>query len=222
VVGILQAFGVIGPICTKVGLANQFSIGIIQHRDKFNRMNLQVLRTYDNSMNNPCIIQFAGLKNGEHKFDYVISDAFFSEREYSEVKHALIHTHIILNKETNLLVFDIKMEGTINVMCDRCGDNFDFPVWGERKLIVSLTNSQFEEDDEIIYLPLNSSEFDLSQTLYEYIILLLPQRRIHPDNKDGTSGCNPEALKLLNKISARVDKNKTDPRWEMLKNIKPN
>ncbi|MEK6615321.1 MAG: DUF177 domain-containing protein, partial [Bacteroidota bacterium] len=109
--------------------------------------------------------------------------------------------------------------GTINVMCDRCGDAFDFPVWGEKKLIVSLTNARFEDDD-IVSIPLDSSEIDISQYLYEYVTLLLPQRRIHPDKGDGTSGCNSEALKILTKLSEKKEKDKIDPRWEALQQFK--
>lgn len=171
---------------------------------------------------NPYIIPFVGLKNGEHRFDYVIEDAFFKAREYSEVQQARIHTQVILTKEPSLLIFDIKMEGTINVLCDRCGDPFDFPVWGERKYIVSLTNEKFDDGDDIASLSRDASEIDISQTLYEYAILLLPQRRIHPTKEDGTSECNQEALKILNKLSEKEEEPAADPRWEALKKIKKN
>ena len=171
-------------------------------------------------LSNPYLIQFAGLKTGEHKFNYVIDDSFFKDREYSEIQKAHINMDVTLINEPHLLVFDIKMEGTINVLCDRCGDPFDFPVWGEQKLIVSLTNDKFEEDD-IVSMPFESSEIDISQHLYEYVTLLLPQRRIHPDTKDGKSGCNQDALKRLENFSKETEK-KTDPRWDALKNIKQN
>ena len=171
---------------------------------------------------NPYIIQFAGLKDGEHRFDYVIDDAFFKTRNYSEVQKAHIVTQVTLTKAINLLVFDIKMEGTINVPCDRCGDPFDFPVWDEKKLIVSLTKDKFEEGDDIVSLSLEASEIDISQNLYEYANLLLPQRRIHPSKEDGTSGCNENALKILNKLSTKEEEKKIDPRWEALSKIKIN
>ena len=173
-------------------------------------------------LSNPYLIQFGGLRTGEHKFDYVIDDTFFKDREYSEVQHARIHTQVTLINESHLLVFDIKMEGTINVLCDRCGDPFDFPVWGEQKLIVSLTNDKFEDGDDIVSIPFESSEIDISQNLYEYINLLLPQRRIHPAKEDGTSGCNTDALKRLEKFTEQEAEKKTDPRWDVLKNIKKN
>lgn len=172
---------------------------------------------------NPYLIKFVGLKDGKHRFDFTIDNAFFKDKEYSEVKEAHVAAVVTLTKSTNLLVFDIKMDGTINVPCDRCGDAFDFPVWGERKLIVSLTNDKFEDGDDIVSLPLEASEIDISQLLYEYAILLLPQRRIHPAKEDGTSGCNPNALNILNNLSAKEEEGTTtDPRWDALKKINRN
>ncbi len=173
-------------------------------------------------LSNPYLIQFAGLKNGEHRFDSVIEDAFFKDREYSVIQHARIHANVLLTIATNLLVFDIKLEGTINVLCDRCGDPFDFPVWGEQKLIVSLTNDKFDDGDDIVSLSLDASEIDISQNLYEYTTLLLPQRRIHPDKEDGTSGCNAEAIKVLNKLTEQEEEHKMDPQWDALQKIKKN
>lgn len=167
--------------------------------------------------NNPYIIPFVGLKSGEHRFDYIIDDIFFKDKEYSEVKKAHIDTQVTLTVESNLLVFDIKMEGTIDVLCDRCGDPFDFPVWGENKFIVSLTKDKFEDEDDITSLSPDASEIDITQNLYEYVNLLLPQRRVHPSKEDGTSGCNPEALKILNKLSVKEEEKQIDPRWEALK-----
>ena len=99
-------------------------------------------------------------------------------------------------------------------------DPFDFPVWGERKFIVSLTNDKFDDGDDIASLSLEASEIDISQNLYEYATLLLPQRRIHPAKEDGTSGCNANALKILNKLTTKEEEQATDPRWDALKKIK--
>lgn len=183
---------------------------------------IQRLFTSMTKLSNPYIIAFAGLKNGEHHYNYVIDDAFFKNRDYSEVKQGNVNTHVVLIKETNLLVFDIKMEGFLNVTCDRCGDPFNIPVWGEKKLIATLTNDRFEEDDDIVSISIHTSEIDISQYLYEYVSLLLPQRHIHPDKEGGTNGCNSDSLKLLDKFSHpdSVKNDFIDPRWDALRKIK--
>ncbi len=174
--------------------------------------------------NNPYTIPFVGLKNGEHTFNYVIDKDFFKDKIYSGVQESNINTLVTLAKEDHLLIFDVKMEGTINVPCDRCGDLFDFPVWGEQKLIVSLTNDKIEDEDEIVSLSLSASEIDISQYIYEYVNLLLPQKRVHPTKEDGSSGCNLESLKVLNKLTEKEEatEKENDPRWDALKKIKKN
>jgi uncharacterized metal-binding protein YceD (DUF177 family) len=52
---------------------------------------------------------------------------------------------------------------------------------------------------------------------------------IHPNNEDGTEGCNPETLAVLKKLTASETEEKTndpdvviDPRWEALKKLRDN
>lgn len=199
-----------------------YNTGYFPSSDRFYFIQRQF--TSMTKLSNPYLIAFAGLKNGEHNYNFVIDDAFFKKRDYSEVKQGNVTTHVLLTKETNLLVFDIKMDGFLNVICDRCGDPFDMPVFGEKKLIVTLTNDRFEEDDDIVSISIHASEIDISQYLYEYVSLLLPQRRIHPDKEDGTGGCNPESLKMLKKFSSadNQEQHPADPRWDVLRQIKNN
>ncbi|MFH1005336.1 MAG: DUF177 domain-containing protein [Bacteroidota bacterium] len=170
------------------------------------------------NLNNPYIISFAGLKNGEHIFKFHICNSFFQERDYSEIKKANIIAHVTLLKEPDVFIFTFKLEGTINVFCDRCGDDFDMPVWGEQKLIANMTNDVYEEGDDIISISSADSEIDISHFLYEYIFLLLPVRRVHPDKENGTSTCNSESLKIINKFLK--NKKQIDHRWDALKKIK--
>jgi uncharacterized metal-binding protein YceD (DUF177 family) len=46
---------------------------------------------------------------------------------------------------------------------------------------------------------------------------MLPLRRVHPEEADGSSSCNKDALKILNSLIKNED---NDPRWESLKSIK--
>jgi len=55
---------------------------------------------------------------------------------------------------------------------------------------------------------------DLSQYLYESLIVSLPIKKVHPDNE-----CNKEMIKRLNPSKTKKTKNDSDPRWDALKNI---
>jgi hypothetical protein len=45
----------------------------------------------------------------------------------------------------------------------------------------------------------------------------LPYRKIHPDNADGSSTCNPEVLKRLEQM---WKEEASDPRWEAIQKLR--
>ena len=74
-----------------------------------------------------------------------------------------------------------------------------------------------EENDEIVVIPEHDYEIDLSQYLYEYINLILPYRKVHGEDENGNSLCNPDIIK---KIEEHTEEEATDPRWDALKKLK--
>ena len=170
------------------------------------------------------IIQFVGLALGEHLYEYIIRDNFFEDREYSEIKKSNIILKINLLKQTSMMILHVEVRGTVKADCDRCTEEFDLPIEGNYKLIVKVGGSLTgDEDDDIITIPANEHELDLSQHLYEYIALSLPIKRVHPDNEQGESTCNKEMLKKLSSFLTEEEKTENeapgDPRWDKLKNI---
>jgi uncharacterized protein len=166
------------------------------------------------------IIPFAGLSLGKHIYNLKVENSFFENLEYSEIKKGEFNVEITLNKQVNMLILDFLIEGWAEVMCDRCGDDFNLPLKSENQLIVKLADKEFEESDQIISIPGTQHEIDLAHFIYEYIILSMPSRKIHPDKENGESGCDPVVLKKLEQIAKKEKNSKTDPRWEALKNIK--
>lgn len=170
------------------------------------------------------IIQFVGLSVGEHLFEFNISDSFFEDLDYSEIKQGNINVILKLLKQSSMMVLNFEISGTVRMNCDRCAAEFDLPINGNYKLIVKVGgNDASGEDDDIITIAANEHELDLSQYLYEYITLSLPGKRVHPDDKKGKSTCDKEMLKKLDHfITEEEKKEENDPRWNDLKNIKLN
>jgi uncharacterized metal-binding protein YceD (DUF177 family) len=168
------------------------------------------------------IIQFAGLSLGQHKYEFEISDKFFESLDYSEIKQGRINVVLNLIKQSTMMILEFEIKGTVKMECDRCTGEFDMPLSGNYRLIVKVGGHETgDEDDDIITIAANEHELDLSQYLYEYVTLSLPIRRVHPEDKEGNSTCDQEMLKKLDDhIIGEEDK--TDPRWDNLKNIKLN
>jgi uncharacterized metal-binding protein YceD (DUF177 family) len=170
------------------------------------------------------IIQFVGLSLGEHKFEFEVTDKFFENLEFSEIKQANIHINLNLLKQSQMMVLQFEISGTVKALCDLCASEFDLPISGDHKLIVKVGGSDTgNEDDDIITVAANEHELDLSTYLYEYITLSLPIKRVHPVDKDGNSTCDTETLEKLDKfIVDEPGEEETDPRWNGLKDIKLN
>ncbi len=170
------------------------------------------------------IIQFVALALGEHKYEFKVNDAFFEHLDYSEIKQADITVNLNLLRQSQMMILQFEISGTVKVICDLCATEFDLPISGTYKLIVKFGGTEEEsEDDDIISVSSNEHQLDLSQYIYEYITLSLPIKREHPLDSKGKSTCNKEVLKKLKKFLTKEEKkDKTDPRWDGLKNIKLN
>lgn len=165
------------------------------------------------------VIPFKGLKVGKHDFDFDIDDRFFEGFEASEIKKGRVKVDVLLDKKSTMLEFKFKLHGSVEVTCDRCLDEFNMPVTFESVLFVNFGETPEEQSDEIIVLSHNDFELDIAQYIYEYILLSLPVKRVHPDDASGLSTCNQEMLKKLNEYVVRENESDIDPRWNDLKNL---
>jgi len=161
------------------------------------------------------ILPFSGLSLEKHLYHFDIDGDFFAEFEYTEIEQASINVDLTLDRQERMLVLDFVIKGSINVMCDRCLDNFDFEVEKQERLIIKLGDSWKEESDDILIIPETEHQLDISPYLYEYIVLMLPIKKIHPEDQFGNTNCNPEIIKKLNELS----KPEPDSRWDSLKGL---
>jgi len=172
---------------------------------------------------NEYLIPFIGLKVGKHQFEFKINKKFFDEFSFDEFENCEVTVEVVLEKKTTMLEINFKHKGTVNVPCDLTGEPFDLPIKGKIKLVVQFGDEFNNDNDELLILPHGEYQIDLSQYIYEMIVLSVPQKRVHPGVKDGT--LQTEALQKLNELQVKEVKkeekkeNDTDPRWDKLKQL---
>lgn len=166
-------------------------------------------------------ILFGGLKQGHHLFDFEIDNKFFEQIEESEIKEGKLTAVVEAEKSSTHVDLNIRISGTVKVCCDRCLEMFDQPTECENRLLVKFGNDQEFDDPEIITVPRDEHDLDLKQFFYEFILLSLPIKRIHPDDSNGKSTCDPLMLQKLKEhlVEDEVEK---DPGWEELKKLMNN
>jgi uncharacterized metal-binding protein YceD (DUF177 family) len=172
------------------------------------------------------LIPFIGLKLGKHHFEYQISNAFFEIFDYNEFENSDIKVNMVLEKKNTMLELSFKHKGCIHVPCDVTGEDFDLPIKGNMNLIVRFGEEYNDDNEELLILPFGEFEINVSQYIYEMIVLSVPLRRVHPGVKDGS--LKTEALDKLNELAVtelRQEEKKEnkeediDPRWDKLKQL---
>ena len=166
------------------------------------------------------VIPFAGLKQGKHNFSFSIENKFFKNLGYNEFNDVKLIAQIELLKKTTFLELIFFITGKVNVFCDISIEPFDLEINSESNFIVKFSNSSENFSDEIIFLPIGSHEIDVTNHLYETIILSLPIRKVHPKVKDGTLE-NDITIKLK-ELEPKLENQsfENDSRWDKLKDLK--
>lgn len=170
-------------------------------------------------------LAWQGLKLGEHIFDYQLGIDFLKEKGEKEegIKDIDANVKIKFTKHENFFELHFDIGGYIITPCDRCGDDFKLELWDEFDLIVKLSDAEtdegLEDDADVVFVPRSETVIDLSDWIYEFIVLSFPLQRVHPNNAQGEPDCNKEALELLGKLAEQPEEKKNDI-WKGLQSIK--
>ena len=163
-------------------------------------------------------IEFAGLKIGEHQFNFNAANEFFDRFNFSDFNNVEVEINVDLIKKTTLLELFFDLKGSVNVNCDLTNEPFDLKIENSAKLVVKFGQEFNDEDDEILVLPHGEHKLFVDQYIFELIVLSLPSKRIHPGVEDGSF--KSEMLEILENLKPKENSNLADPRWEQLKNLK--
>jgi len=166
----------------------------------------------------PLIVKFAGLKEGIHNFDFDIGKKFFESFEYDDFIDVTIVANLKLEKKKNMLNLDFLFSGKVKVPCDLTMEPFYIDINTDYSVIVKFAERKDLGDDKIIFLSTGASNIDVSNIIFETIVLETPPKRVHPGIEDGT--LKSEILEKLEDLKPKeIFFNKRDPRWDKLKEL---
>lgn len=160
-------------------------------------------------------IVFSGLKEGEHKYNYKIGDTFLKNFGFNELPQVNIKVNSIFIKKNTLMELHLSGKGSYILTCDISNELFPYHVDSQLNFIIKFGEKYNDDNDQYVIIPHNSYKFNIAKSIYEMIVLSIPQKRIHPKVLDGS--LNSKTLKILNKLSPGSKKTELDPRWNKLK-----
>lgn len=166
-------------------------------------------------------IPYVGLKVGVHNFEYEIDRKFFDHFQDAPIHDCSVNVKLEFEKKETFFILKFFIDGDVKVECDRCLVPFDKSIFGDFTCYVKFSENAdtLRDEDEVLFIPREQTIIDVSQLIYEYIILCLPMQRWGCQKPGEEEICNKEVLKYL---SAEVTKTEesADPRWAALKKLK--
>lgn len=126
-------------------------------------------------------VAFSGLKNGKHHFKFEVEQSFFDLFEIEqEFTNAHINADVLLEKHTTFLEFDITTSGTVDLICDISNEEFAHPISNNIKILVKFGEEYDDSNEEVITIPSGDSSFNISQIIYEAVVLSIPMKKYRP------------------------------------------
>ncbi|HDR68715.1 MAG TPA: DUF177 domain-containing protein [Bacteroidaceae bacterium] len=164
-------------------------------------------------------VRLSGQKEVDPESEFLLDNSFFERYNYPDIAGGTIHVHVLQEMKTDAVVLYFTLKGEVTVVCDRCLEYYAQSVEGKETLFFKYGEYTGEIDDKIIMISREAHEIVIDQYLFEFIVLSLPVKRIHPDDPDGNPACNKEMMKKLNQYLINDEQKINDPRWDDLKSI---
>ena len=172
-------------------------------------------------------IAFVGLKPGVHEFNYELDSQFFKDKAGDSNDVIAANVKLSLDKNNGFMLLKFIVGGKAEVNCDRCGNQLNVDLWDEFKLVIKLTEdpqkaNEEEDDADIFYIAKSESHIEVSDWLYEFVMLSIPMQHICGKDKNEQSLCNQEVLKKLEAMQVKTDEQHGNSIWKGLDKFKNN
>lgn len=157
-------------------------------------------------------IAFVGLKAGIHDFNYEVDDKFFADFKESDFDNFQASVKLTLDKKASFLLLKFEIGGSVDVVCDRCGNMLSMDLWDEFNLVIkqvenAVEMNENEEDADVFYISRTESHIHLADWIYEFVLLSIPNQRMCSNDEVGGPQCNKEVLAMLKKMKATAVEN---------------
>lgn len=173
---------------------------------------LKVLKKYN--------ISIAQLENKAYSFTMDGEADFFNQFKIEAVENGTFQAQIELVKSETMLNLTFKIEGSLNLICDRSLEEFDFPFSSNDLVILKFGDHDEELADGIRIINRSSQQINVAQDIYELISLSVPMKKLHPRFLEEDPE-NEEGFVVYSTIKEEPEEEKIeDPRWAVLKKLK--
>lgn len=157
--------------------------------------------------------QVAGLSTGNHDFQFQIENELLKKFKNEEITNIKARADVTLIKRPNITELEIRLDGFIGLVCDRCLKDFEYEISLNESVIVKQASKNPDNEINIIIFEPETGEIVFDQYFFDMIMTALPMQRVHENVEE----CDHE---MIERIEANDNSSEEiDPRWNDLKNL---
>ncbi|MEM6844511.1 MAG: DUF177 domain-containing protein [Bacteroidota bacterium] len=167
-------------------------------------------------------IDIFALSNKTYTYEYHLDDSFFGMFDKALVDKGDLNVEITLDKQPTLITVDFRINGTVQLECDRSLEPFDYPLALDKMIIYQYGEDEEEISEDIFTINTGTQKINVAHLLYEFIGLALPMKRLHPSLAEQDDPWVEGEIVFSSKSEKkdRDDAEYIDPRWQVLRNLK--
>lgn len=164
------------------------------------------------------------LSNKKHDYEFDINDKFFESFTDSLLKKGKLEAKLTLDKSESMIIVDFSINGSVELVCDRSLEEFDQVIEIEKQLIFKYGAEFAELSEDIITIPKDIHQLDVSQYIYEFIGLAVPMKKLHPRFREEEEQHEDDFLVYTTISEETAEEEETDTEaskiWDKLKNFR--
>lgn len=160
-------------------------------------------------------ISIQNLKQGISKYSETIESGFL-DKDYQQFYPFSFKVDVFLDKIAKDFRVKVEIKSTAKFTCDRCLTDFEKNVNLKQEQIYKTDAVTEILDEDIVNLPLDATEIDLSDLLNEMVVVNHPIKVLCMDDCKGLCvNCGSN----LNENKCQCADIQVDPRWDELRKL---
>jgi len=166
-------------------------------------------------------IRLSTLHDGVNQLNLEATASELGLEKYEETSQwfpGKVFADIEVQKQSDRYYIKTKLITKARFLCDRCLNEFNQNLKSSFRLYyLKDVEQEVEENSNYRFLSKNSNAIDLTDDVIENLFLSIPMKKLC---KESCLGLCPDCGTNLNKNKCSCRREKIDPRWEKLKNLK--
>ncbi len=169
-------------------------------------------------------IKIQSLEEKRYEFDFEGDKTFFEAFEQDIVEGGSFQAKIFLEKSSAMMRLFFEINAKVNLVCDRSLEVFEEPLNVKEHYVYKFGDRYEVLSEDIEVIPFGAAEINLAQLIFDFLMLEVPVKKIHPDYRKASDSDTEEALFYSDSIAQSIEESKekeeVDPRWAALKDLK--